>query len=88
MTFCQAFGTAPVSRGRLAVALAAVCGLLAWLPLVGPIGLVFAIRSRPRMVGDRLGWRLLWSLAIILDVLGTGWTALYLLAHYFISGVI
>ena len=65
-----------------------VCGLLAWLPLVGPIGLVFAIRSRPTMVVDRLGWRLLWSLAVILDVLGTGWTVLYLLAHYFLSGLI
>jgi hypothetical protein len=88
VTFRQAFGTAPVSRGRLAVALAVVCGLLAWLPLVGPIGLVFAIRSRPTMVVDRLGWRLLWSLAVILDVLGTGWTVLYLLAHYFLSGLI
>jgi hypothetical protein len=40
------------------------------------------------MVVDRLGWRLLWSLAVILDVLGTGWTVLYLLAHYFLSGLI
>jgi hypothetical protein len=74
-------------RRHLAVAVAAICGLLAWLPLLGPIGLVFAVRSRSTTVLDRFGWRFLWGVGVALNVLGTVWTILYLLARYLVSGL-
>jgi hypothetical protein len=54
---------------------------------MGPIGLLLAARSRPSTITDRLGRRLLLGVAVILDVLGTIWTVLYLLAHYLGSGL-
>jgi hypothetical protein len=74
-------------RRHLAAAIAAVCGLLAWLPLLGPIGLVFTVRSRSTTVLGRFGWRFLWGLGALLNVLGTVWTILYLLARYLVSGL-
>jgi hypothetical protein len=83
VTHRQACGAAPLPHRHIAAAVAAICGLLAWLPLLGPIGLMFSVRSRPTVV-DRFGWRFLWGLGVALNVLGTVWTILYVLVRYFV----